>query len=473
MVFWMVLTIPFSNIPVTEQLFGVFGRFTGLITYLCLFLCSVYAFQRSSKQLTKMIPNGLILVGAIEIAYVEIQIIGADPVNWSNKNEWIVGTMGNPDYLSAFLAFILIASVTQILSQKSLKNKLFLLILFVLGLHCLVEVGATQGFVILFASLSIMFLIVLLRSQVLIIYKLISILIFLSLSTLILAATLNTGPFRSFIYESSISRRGQLWSIALRMIRNSPIFGYGMDSYSHEYRVFRSPEIVETTGFNRVSNSSHNIFLDLGVNAGIPLILLYSIFVIFTAVLTLKTLIKSKQLDSTLLTLFGIWLAFIFQSFISVNVIGLSIWGFIVSGTLLGYTVQAKPFNHSGAFKKSSFQIKAATLITSAFLIISGSSIFIKDIIWSDAISKMDVDKILTTTKSWPQDSSQIDATTDFLVKAKKLSAANELSEYAIMFDDENYYFWENRLNLVNNSSDSERVILSKIRKLEPNYSLK
>ena len=473
MFFWMSLSIPFSNTPLTEQLFGVFGRFTGLITYLCLILCSIYAFQRSSKQFAKTMLKGLIFVGAIEIAYVEIQFFGVDPVNWSNKNKWIVGTMGNPDYLSAFLAFILIASFAQIISQKSLKNKLSLSILCALGLHCLVEVGATQGFVILFASLSIMFLIVIIRSQVLIIYKLISILIFLSISTFIFAATLNVGPFRNFIYESSISRRGQLWTIALRMIRNSPIFGFGMDSYSHEYRVFRSPEIVKATGFNRVSNSSHNIFLDLGVNAGIPLILLYSIFIIFIAVVTLKTIIKSKQLDSTFLTLFGLWLAFNFQSLISVNVIGLSIWGFIVSGALLGYTVESKPFNYSGAFKKSSFQIKAATLVTSTFLIISGCSIFIKDIIWSDAIRKMDVDKILTTTKSWPQDSSQIDATTDFLVKATKLSAANELSEYAITFDDDNYYFWENKLNLTNKSSDSERLILSKIRKLEPNYSLK
>jgi O-antigen ligase len=45
--------------------------------------------------------------------------------------------------------------------------------------------------------------------------------------------------------------------------------GVGVDSYGYFYKEYRDLEAIERTGPERVSNTAHNVFLDISSGAGI------------------------------------------------------------------------------------------------------------------------------------------------------------------------------------------------------------
>jgi hypothetical protein len=53
------------------------------------------------------------------------------------------------------------------------------------------------------------------------------------------------------------------------MIGANSLNGVGLDSYGDFYRPFRSLEAVTRTGPQRVTNTAHNIFLDVTTGAGL------------------------------------------------------------------------------------------------------------------------------------------------------------------------------------------------------------
>jgi len=466
----MLISIPFAQTPILEQIFGVMGRFTGIITYLCLLvICIIYS-QISNYTFLHRILKGLQVVGVIEILYVEMQILGIDPVEWVNKKKWIVGTLGNPDYLSTFLAFVIIATINLLINEKRKNQQVLYAIQILLGFHCLWQVGATQGFAIAILGICLIALFFLAhsRNRKLVLYSFSTVLSFIGL--LVLLAVSNRGPLKSLIYESSIERRGELWKIAWNMIQHSPFVGFGMDSYGHEYRIYRDAEIVQSSGINRVSNSAHNIFLDLAVGGGVFLSLSYLIVLIFTIQVSLKNIFNSKEFDFNYVTLFSIWMGFNLASLISVNVIGISIWGFICSGLLVGYNPNRETivnlYRHK--FKKSNLSLSKISV--SVILVCIGIAPFYKDLVWAESVRKFQLNKIVTSTMMWPQDSEHIDSTVDFLLEAGKENEATELNNYGLSFDQNNFVFWENKLKL---SNIETRTVLTKLKQLDPNYNLK
>ena len=466
----MLISIPFARTPLLEQIFGVMGRFTGITTYLCLLvICIIYS-QISNFSLLHRILRSLQALGAIEILYVEMQIFGIDPVEWSNKKKWIVGTLGNPDFLSAFLAFVIIATLGVLINEKRNNFRVLYAIQIFSGFHCLWQVGATQGFAIGILGICsiVWFFLAHSRNKRLVLYSFSIASSFFGF--LILLAVSNRGPLKSYIFESSIERRGELWKIAWNMIKHSPLVGFGMDSFGHEYRIYRDLEIVRSSGLSRISNSAHNVFLDLAVGGGVFLSLVYLIIVIFTIYLSLRNIFHAKEFDLSYVTIFSIWIGFNLASLISVNVIGISIWGFICSGLLIGYNPNRKTIFYGNRRISRKLNLPLSKISLSIILVCVGVAPFYKDIVWAESVRKFQVNKIVATTMMWPQNSEHIDSTVDFLLKAGKENEAMELNNYGLDFDQSNFSFWENKLKL---SKSDTSTVFAKMRQLDPNYNLK
>jgi hypothetical protein len=109
--------------------------------------------------------------------------------------------------------------------------------------------------------------------------------------------------------------------------------GIGVDSYGDYYQQYRDISAVTSTGPQRVTNTAHNIFLDVATGSGIMSgIILLSIFAI-TAHLILKNF-KSGNYDETDIALASIWVGFLFFCLISINQIGVGVWGFVFMGLI-------------------------------------------------------------------------------------------------------------------------------------------
>jgi O-antigen ligase len=90
----------------------------------------------------------------------------------------------------------------------------------------------------------------------------------------LLLGIFNMGPASKYIYETSVQVRGFYWEAAVRIIHQHPLLGVGFDGYGDWFNRARSAEAFKYNS-GVVSDSAHNIPLDIGASGGITLLLAY------------------------------------------------------------------------------------------------------------------------------------------------------------------------------------------------------
>ena len=187
-----------------------------------------------------------------------------------------------------------------------------------------------------------------------------SIMLTVTLSVFGFFGVLGLGPLKKFVFQNSNVFRADYMGAALKMIENKPLFGVGLDSYDNWYRTFRGFISAYRTGINRSSNSAHNIILDIGASGGIPLLLGYLLILGLSFLSFIKLIKQYRQLDSNLLVIAVAWLAYQIQSLISINQIGVGIWGWLLNGALIAcsFTVQSDVGRSSASNQKIKNRVK-------------------------------------------------------------------------------------------------------------------
>ena len=146
-----------------------------------------------------------------------------------------------------------------------------------------------------------------------------------------------SGPLSNFLNPNlrSIQDRYYHWVAALNMMKNHLIFGVGIDSFGDFYRNSRVLEAIKLRGSAAPgTNNAHNTLMQIGATGGLVLLLAYLTLLIFTgyrAVIAIK-INNDKILVSGV---FSIWIAFQVQSLVSIDQIGLVVWGWAAAGCLV------------------------------------------------------------------------------------------------------------------------------------------
>jgi hypothetical protein len=135
--------------------------------------------------------------------------------------------------------------------------------------------------------------------------------------------------------QETVLFRIDYWQAGLDMLISNPLNGIGIDSYGDHYREYRSLEAVTRTGPQRVTNTAHNIFLDVFSGAGLIAGLLFLAIMLLAALAALKSL-KLNFKDDDFPVFVAMWLGFIVFCLISINQIGVGVWGFLFTGLITG-----------------------------------------------------------------------------------------------------------------------------------------
>jgi hypothetical protein len=146
------------------------------------------------------------------------------------------------------------------------------------------------------------------------------------------------GPFAELIYKTSVSLRGQYWLAAWNTGSENPVSGVGMDSFGDWYRRSRDVRAIELPGINTVVNAAHNVPLDMLAFGGWPLFTAYLLIMILSLKSAIVIVKNMKYYDSVGVGLITAWVCYQVQSIISINQIGLAIWGWALSGSLIAYS---------------------------------------------------------------------------------------------------------------------------------------
>jgi len=331
----LILSLVSQEQEINEMLSGAWGRRSGLLTYLSLLAISLFfSYVRVNYELLLKI---CFATGVIQVAYAYIQYLKLDPFPWFKPADALIGTLGNPNFLAAFIAMGIISGISVLIaSGKEKIERIIPLILLIYSILILNATNTSQGFFMLGIGLFTYIWLFLrsrvLNSKIMQAFWAGSILLFTSVAL----GMLGHGPFNS-LHDYSVIDRGHMWRVGLQIFINNPINGTGLDTYKYYEEKYRSQESIALYGAGPHADASHNIFIDLAYGGGLILLLSYLFFLGITLYFIKNYMKRIRTFDPVFASLLGCWIAYQAQSFISISQLGLSVWGFVFNGALIRF----------------------------------------------------------------------------------------------------------------------------------------
>ena len=356
---FLVLLISGTNTP--QEFFGTSGRATGFVAYVSLTFLFVAAVVVASPSVLTRFSWVLLGAGGLSVVYGFIQVVGHDPIKWINENSPVIGFLGNPNFESSFVALSAVFAFAMVLG---VGHKTFIRIGYlgyvVASLFVIKETNSQQGFLVFAGGAAIVGLIWIsqLKLKVLTITSTISAVIGFVLATL---GSLNSGPLAGLLYKESVTYRGDYWRAGWKMAKENPFFGAGLDSYGDWYRRGRTVEATLRRGPDITSNAAHNVLIDFASNGGFLMLAIYLLLMALVVVSAIKLIKRLNGFDPRVVGLIAVWISYQAQAIISLNQLGLAIWGWIISGLIIGYEVNTRGDQESK--KSPATKIKSVTII--------------------------------------------------------------------------------------------------------------
>jgi O-antigen ligase len=368
-----VIAVVFADSKLVA-LIGETQRRNGFLAYLALSLVALTVSRLITVDSLKNLFRISISAGVVFGFYGMIQMSGNDPVSWNNPYNAVIATVGNPNFASALMAvFSVLAFSILFVKTFSTTFKISAIICIIMSVTGIVSSDSRQGLVSLAFAIAFFSSVYLHSSRRNLGWVVIS--ISAISSGLAIAGMLQKGPLATLLYKPSVSVRGFYWDAAIEMFKNYPFTGVGFDHYGYYFKELRRVEYPLRYGFDLTSTNAHNTFLQMFSTGGLFLGLSYLVLVISTLIVGLK-LVKDSDSNQRILFLglLSAWIAFQAQSVISIDNIGISVWGWLFTGTIFGLASRKELQNNliepSKSSRMSKNQIDALPFLISTVILI-------------------------------------------------------------------------------------------------------
>jgi len=471
-----------SKSPLSQNLYGSYGRNNGFFAYLFLamILCSALALREISGF--TLLVKALFFAGLVNVAYCLWVISFGDFIGWSNPYGNILGTLGNPDFIGAFLGIFFAAYIAHGLGKETSNIfKYSMLLVLPITAFEIIDSHAIQGRVIAVLGTGIVIFFYL-RSRfsffIVAAYSAFSVIA----GALAVGGALQIGPLTKYIYKTSVSLRGQYWLAAWNAGESHPVSGIGMDAFGDWYRRSRSPRAIELPGVNTVVNTAHNVWLDMFAFGGWPLLLSYLAILALTVVAIVKVTIRKKEYNAIFVALTTAWIGYQAQSIISINQIGLAIWGWILSGAIIAYEVSTREgaltstdltgrkSGRSNQNSQESLGVLVATISGIVGLLLALPPIT-SDVKWRSAQLARTVPGIEATMQPGlfnPQNSTKYLTNIQTLESSNLFDLSHKYALEAVKWNSESFELWKVLYLVKNSTADEKTTALSNMKRLDP-----
>ncbi|NBX49470.1 O-antigen ligase domain-containing protein [bacterium] len=469
-ILWLLLVLLVNGRPNLPEFFGTYGRNTGFLTYMSFTGVLLLAFITSNLELVRRISEAIYLVGCATLFYGLIQYLGFDPFQWDNPYSPIVGTLGNPNFASSLLGLFGVILFSKIFNARA-KDLAINFALLALTVWLIEKSDSVQGLFVLGLGIFVLITLFLWKEKNWIIFSTLLLVLGL-LATLIISISLvGIGPLSSFATNSTVVFRLDYWTAGLRMARNNLLLGVGIDGYGDYYREFRTLEAATRRGPEVVTDASHNIFIDLLVSGGLPLLIIYFAAILLVLRSIFRILQNTNKFNPTIFGLFAIWIGHLAQSLVSINQIGLAVWFWAISGVILGYEKSlissVKPIHAN--YEKSPLSRHLVGAFSLALIGLSiASPALIKDHNYRKALESREVTRISKVVIQYPRDSFFFDRTI-LLYKDNNLSTEIlPLARQSIDDNPRNYWGWRLLAEYAPMESQERKEAVKVISRLDP-----
>ena len=480
----LIIVLFFAGTNPYQEFFGTYGRSTGFVAYAALAFLMLGAVVVASAKYVSTFAQYLLVAGGLSIGYGLLQVIGADPIKWVNQYSPVIGFLGNPNFQSSFVGFSGALAFGFICSREIKKSlRIGYVAYLLLAIFVIIKTDSQQGLLVLTGGIAIVGMIWLSQSR----FKIATIpaLVVSGIGAVFVAlGSLNSGPLASLLYKASVTYRGDYWRAGWKMTVEHPLLGVGLDSYGDWYRRARTLEATLRRGPEVTSNAAHNVLLDFSSNGGFPLVLIYLALMVLVVISAVKLLKRSNGFDPAVAGLIAVWIAYQAQSIISLNQLGLAVWGWIISGLIIGYEINTRPeevrqevktpVSKGRNVKKQVGESVSAKTLLSLFVggivgLLVGLPPFLASAQFKSALESGDAVKLEKASYLWPDEPIKYGQVAAIL-QANKLDAqAQKVIDAALLKFPNEFGLWSLASKLSTATPEQIAKAKAEMKRLDPN----
>ena len=196
---------------------------------------------------------------------------------------------------------------------------------------------------------------------------------------------------------------------------------------------------------------------------------------IFYGIKTIKTY------NSTFVAITVLWACYQVQSIVSINQIGIAIWGWILTGLVIGYEVQVgsedkvSEVKHQAGKNKGRLVAKEKNKTSIIPMLMGGligtivvSPPYSADVNWRSVLNQPNATNLETGAKAWPLIPERIVQASDIYSKNNVLDKGLELAKYATEKFPHEFRVWYFYYMNPNISAAEKARVKKKLHELDP-----
>lgn len=468
----LVVNLLINNTAFSERLFGVSGRSTGFLTFASfalLFLIARFAINSLQAFLVYLSIASLLVS-----LYFVVQFLGYDFGNYQEYYGAPSSTLGNPNFVSGFLGFSSLAFL-DLGRRLAKRTRLSLLLIapFLLNLWVIIKTDSIQGIV----SLALALFVYLFCQS----YLTFSQVNFFRLSPIFAIPALvvalgffGAGPLSNLLSSTTVFSRLDYWRASVSMLISNPLAGVGLDAYGDNYRYFRDERAISRFGESQVTDSAHNVFLDLFSYGGLPLGLTYlalNFVPVWMFLLRLKNL-KNQEEKRNQIVLLALWFGFQLQTLVSVNQIGVSVWIWIILALMSSKAETDTNPNPKGNPKivKTALASRIPVFFVSTSMAVMSFLPFKTNIDFLAAANRADGLAMKNLVQEFPQDSKLIAMVATGFQSSNYSNLSLEILNNGVLHNPNSFTLWKLIYENPNTSEVRKNEALTELKRIDPRF---
>lgn len=359
-----------------RTLWGAWARNNGWLAYVSLAVLLLAVAITFRGKDAKWGLFGLVSAGYVQVFYAIFQTTGNDPIRWNNAYNPILGTVGNPNFASALLGTAAVAMVSIAFDSRRISAYRWLnAAIATLAVWLTVRSESIQGTLAFGAGFAVLLAAWISQEERSIWLRR---LLWPYVGFGVVGAGVGIwgltggGPLANILFSQNLLNRTYYWRAGWNMFKSDPLFGVGLDSYGDYYRLLRIQEQVDVTGAGVVSNAAHSVVFQMLGTGGL---LFFGTYLVLQLVALQRALSTIREGEDRLLVgaLLACWMAFTLQSLFSIDQLGLTVWGWVITGLLFAISYPKSPDANRGKNpRRRSTQVSSSTFglaVVSAMLL--------------------------------------------------------------------------------------------------------
>jgi hypothetical protein len=282
--------------------------------------------------------------------------------------------------------------------------------------------------------------------------------------------------------------RGEYWQAGWNMGADHPLTGVGFDTYGDWYRRARDIQALVLPGPNTVTNAAHNVPFDVFAFGGWPLFIAYLGILALSVIAIIKVTLRTRAYDPIFVTLTTAWVCYQLQSIISINQIGLAVWGWLFGGALIAYEIATRPTGESDEStnttapkgrrvvkKKQSETIFSSTLIAGIGAVIGlllASPPYSADANWRSALNSQSAERLevaLVPGYLNPSNSYKYATAVQLMENSRLYDLAYKYAQISVQFNPDHFDSWKMFYFISKSTPEDKALALENMKRLDPN----